>query len=858
VHPGYTPVEGKVNTWTDGEQTWSHHRWPYKAGVSPQYRDKRLTYDPAAHVHRVGSTWWNWKTLRSVGVAFDIDMEGEHAASTTTVSETELDAIVERLKKLPYVTLIRSTGGSGIHVYVFFDPKRQPFAQNHNEHTQVALATLAKMSADADYDFSQHMDAKGLVFWFWSDTSQEGHRGFALVHEATEAIGESDILEYSEKIVPVSNRTRKVQGFDDEGNQTNSDVVNNGYKVYPVEDEHKSILRELEAGSYTFIWNSEFNMAHTHTCALKELYDRRQKEGRPIKGIFETISQGTDKTKPNCYITPRPDGVFQVKRFGNGVVEHASWTNHNNNTWCFYNHTPPVTEILAKFASKNDGHKMTFAAGELESALRAMGHTLGESAGSLQAPIEVTCRKDGTFQAVSQCNGNYEGWKATSDGKQKRELPVVQSADDRKRSVLEDVDDFARTVLNPKGEYYGTCLNTKSGWVFYPEGKIATPIKQKFGKETNFIQTLMNHNPWTMTHLPFGLEYPGDRLWNPFAPQLAIEPASKPGPHPHWDMIYDHLGRSLDSTVASTEWCQEWGLETGADYLRAWLASVIKFPFEPLPYLFFYGDQNTGKSIFHESVSLLLSDGSVVSAGSALTNSSGFNAEIAKAVIGYVEEKDLSSVKETAYARMKEWLTASAMWVHEKGKTPYKQPNTLHIVQMANRPTAVVMEDGDTRITAIAVYSIPRAQMVPRAIMDRYLIDEAPYFLRTIQSIYLPESTERLRVPMLASADKADLESMNQEPWESFASDTLRPCDGQWVKFAEFYEVYLQHCTMNGLEHMGSRAMLQLIRNRSNKYMVGTGRNNQMYIGNVTMDPKAKPETPYELQKNKRLVKCTQ
>jgi hypothetical protein len=111
---------------------------------------------------------------------------------------------------------------------------------------------------------------------------------------------------------------------------------------------------------------------------------------------------------------------------------------------------------------------------------------------------------------------------------------------------------------------------------------------------------------------------------------------------------------------------------------------------------------------------------------------------------------------------------------------------------------------------------------------------------------------------MLANSNKADLEAMNLEPWEAFASETLYPSPGGLVKFSDFYVAYDEHCTIRNIEPAKSKTILQLIRNRSNKYTVGISSGKQMYIGNATMDPKAKTDgVPLKLNKNGRLVKCT-
>lgn len=847
VHPGSQETEEGSKIYTDGSEEWCNHRWPSKANSSPYYKDRPLRYDPRAHVTRVGSTWWNWVTKRSVAIAFDIDMEEGHTPSTTTVTETELDAVVARLRQLPYVTLIRSTGGQGVHVYVFFDEDDQPIAHNHNEHTMVALQVLQKMKADADYDFAQHMDVKGVIFWFWADSSPEGHPGYSLLQEATRPIGARDLKDYEAIKAPKQNKI--VKGYDENGKEVESDGE---FKVYDLDDEHKSILKELESLGYSFIWNGEFNMAHTHTCALKELYERRKNAGNPLRGQFETISLGRDKSKPNCYITPRPHGVFQVKRFGVGLTEHDLWNHHGGSTWCYYNEHTSADHVFGALCGSQKADSFMFEPAQLRAAMEALGHKFEHA---LTSAVNVKRMKDGTF--VAYTSEALAGWTKDKDG-YKLVLPVVSNPEVRLTTALEDADKIARHLLSPQMDSLGWCVKTNKGWIIHNESTVSLMLRQSFNKEADYVREALVLNPWELTCEPFQPEYLGDRKWNKNAPQLAIEPASEPGPHPHWDMIYEHIGQSLNECVRSTEWCQKWGLQSGADYLRCWMASLIRYPFEPLPYLFLYGPQDSGKSIFHESASLLFTSGSVVSASSALTNGQGFNYEIANCVIGYIEEKDLSAIREGSYARMKEWVAGKTLTVTEKGKTPYTQRNILKMVQMANSPKACPMEDGDKRITALAISTLGNRK-IPKGLMERKLKAEAPYFLRTILTTHLPDTPDRLRVPMLASRDKEDLESMNQTPWEAFATDELVPCGGNLLKFTDFYEAYLKFCTLNNKQPESLKALLQLMRNRSDKYAIGYGPNKCNYIANFRMrtDYKATASVAYILnEKNGRLVKC--
>jgi len=851
VHQGNIEVEGSEGVWTDGHDTWCNHRWPRNAGTDPNYSDRTLTFSPGTCLKRFGSTWWNFRTKRSVAVALDIDLEGTHAESTTTVTPAKLAELQNKLRVLPYITMVRSSSGGGIHIYAFFDEDNQPVAANHNEHAQTAKSLVAKISDDLKYNLRQHMDAVGVIFWLWSCDSPEGHEGYDLIKEQTESLKASDLVPYKDADLVGPNDNIKLSGYSEDGQRVVNEEQGGGYKVHEIEPEHAEFLKELEDMGFSFIWQPSHNMAHTHTVAIKNLYEKRAKEGRPLRGMFTTVSAGSDKSKPNCYITPRPDGVFQCKRFGTSTAETPIWNTRDGDTWCYINQETPVLQVMKKFAKTYEPKKMVFEADDLELAMKTFGKTLGESINSILVPITVSVSNDGIMTAFFEGDGNYEGWKPNKKGFS-RQLPVVHKKIVFTKSLLEEADAFVRHVVTPDFEPFGWSLKSGDHWVMYNSyDPVACVVKKVFGKDSESIRAEMTQNPWILHHLPFGKEYPGGRLWNRHSPQLAIEPASEPGPHPHWDMIMDHLGKSLDSTIENASWCQEWGIHTGADYLRYWLSALIQDPLEQLPYLFFYGPQNAGKSIFHESISTLFTCG-VTSIGNALSSNAGYNAEIANAVIGFVEEKDLSGDGNSAYSRIKEWVMAKTMSIHKKGHTPYDQPNTLHIVQMANRARSVSMEDGDTRITAILVNILTKE--VPKKVMFEALAKEAPFFLRTILTINIPQSHTRLRIPMIATQHKKDLERMNQTPFEAFCEDVLYPRSGHLVKVSDFYSRYQTYCTEKNSEAERKSHVLQMLRNRTDKYLVGIGTGKQIYIANMSLSSDAKSKKLLCLNDKGRLV----
>jgi phage/plasmid-associated DNA primase len=177
--------------------------------------------------------------------------------------------------------------------------------------------------------------------------------------------------------------------------------------------------------------------------------------------------------------------------------------------------------------------------------------------------------------------------------------------------------------------------------------------------------------------------------------------------HPHWDKILRHCGQDLDAAIRSSEWATRANIKSGADYLLYWIACMLQDVFEPLPYLFFYGDQNSGKSIFHEAVSLLMTKG-VAAADRALTNANDFNGELANAVLCYVEEKDISVAGAAAYNKIKDWVTSKMISIRKMRTDSYSQRNTTHWVQCANNREACPIFPGDTRITMVFVPDLAR------------------------------------------------------------------------------------------------------------------------------------------------------
>lgn len=843
--------EEQQKVWSDGEQRWSNHRWPANAWGEARYKDRPLTYSPADHIKFVGTTWWDFENKVSLAAVFDVDAVQGHSSTTTTCTEDQIDEIIERARSLPYVTLARSKSGNGIHIYIWFDTDDLPQTNNHNEHSGLARFVLNKMCQDAEFDFNQYVDVVGSVFWFYAD--ERGENGFDLIQEAGQRLKSIDLGDWQDVVLQTKNREITVEGFNEDGEQVSKSLNGTEYRLYDLDETHKNILRELEKMPFSFRWKADFHMAHTHTAALRQLYEKRKGTDNPILGVFETISGGSDPTKPNCYLSPRPGGVFRVARHGNSATEHPLWETYDGDTWCYFNRPAPVLRVLQRLSN----HEMTFSAAELEEAMRLFGETIGDSHKLIHVPIKVERRKHhfiATFKDPKL--EEIEGW--TKSGKVwQKILPVRHHEESYTDTILEEVHKDVRSVITPADGKFGWAYCTQGGrWVFDKSQDCLCIVQDKFGKAATTIKAMLLKHPYKLTHHPFADEYPGDpseRLWNYGAPQLAMKPSTEPGPHPTWDLILGHVGQSLNGVIPSTNWCSQWGITTGADYLRFWVTCLIKYPFAPLPYLFFFGPQNCGKSTLFECLNLLFTPGSVISAGNALISSSGFNSELAGAVVASIDEKNLSLTGKQAYERIKEWTMAETLEIHPKGFTPYRQPNTLHFIQVGNSIENLPLEDGDTRVTAIEVRPI-QGNIIPKDKLFDKLREEAPFLLRTLITTDVPDQIGRTRLPVLETTAKQELQKMHQTPLEQFASESLYPAPGHTVRVTDFYEAFKRHCIQHGIECPTFVRTTAQLRNRSDIFTVGRYTGNQNCIANVSLEPDQELREPLVLNDQNRLV----
>lgn len=789
--------------WTDGVETWKPFRIPWNAATHPEYEDSKMNYDLSRHAEGIGMTGWDWQKRLSRWVAFDFDaIAGHKNAHQKKVTEVDLEEVKRLACEIPWVTVRRSASGKGLHLYVFFNPC--VLTQNHNEHAALARAVLGQMSAQAKYDFDSKVDICGGNMWVWHRKSK-GTNGFELIKRGG-FLSEIPPTWRDHVKVITGHRKKNIPKFirmDEETPESEFEkmfleLTGQNSRV-PLDDEHKRLINWLQENGKQAWWDTDHHMLVTHTFDLQQAH-----EALRFMGIFETLAKGSESGHDhNCFAFPLRNGGWSIRRYSMGASEAPSWDQDGRGwTRCFYN-VPPDLTTAARSKGGIESPSGGFVFSEAEQA-QAAATLIGAAVPSLPSGLRaqratLKPHKDG--RVVFEIEGDKAavaaehmgGW-LHDKGKWKR-LFNVSFRDKTNEAEITGYDEMIRHILTSSEEEYGWAIRDLNGkWTFQPMKHVATAL-ESMGVGQKDLKVILGNaimKSWHLVNKPFQSEYPGDREWNLHAAQLRFTPSQKDTlHHPSWNKILEHCGKNLNPAVESNAWCKANGVLSGAEYLKIWIASLFKEPQQPLPYLFFYGNEDCGKSIFHESLSLLMTRG-YARADAALVNQQGFNDELKSAILCVVEEINLQKHKD-ANNRIKDWVTATHLPIHPKGKTPYHIPNTTHWVQVANKAEFCPVLPGDTRITMIWVDDLDPGEMIPKREIMLRLEAEGPDFLASVLRLEIPPSNSRLNIPMLATAAKMEVAQGNETPLQTFLREVCHYAPGEMIPLADLYDRFTKH-----------------------------------------------------------------
>lgn len=834
------------NVWSrsdeHGTYRYYHIRIPKNSGggdEGPFYRDPILKFPLYKVVESVGMTGWNWEQQQSMWVGFDFDSITGHAAGVG-IPQEKLNEIQKLACNISWVQVRKSTGGSGLHLYVYFDPADLPQSENHHVHSAAARAVLGMMAREVNFDFSAQMDVCGGNMWVWHRKISEQNEGLKLIKDNTDFCPQlPENWRDNEEVIRGTRTKVRLASITDDKEWMAFEAESSARNKVALDPIHLKVEDRISQLGYTMVWVPDHHCWQTHTKAFQDLHEEFPDD---YAGIYRTLSEGDDMGKPNCFAHPLNDGRLRITRFGLGAREDSTWTQDGKSwTWCYFNRDPSLREAASVFDGMEDPDNGSWVFTDFEDAKKVVDLMQGQldinpawvEMFGKDKKISLKETKDGSLSAEIERDKNdkpLDGW-IEKRGKFQKKVHVISP--DMEEFDITEYDGWVRALVAENGTQDAAWgLRIKDGtWVGHPTTNIKLGLKSCQVDSIDYVLGKLIMDPWKLVNIPFQPEYPGNRLWNRNGPQFAVQPADKLGPHPHWDTVLDHCGSQLNDALQKHPWATEHGVKTGREYLMLWVASMFRFPYAPLPYLFFYGPQNCGKSSFHESVATLMTKSGFMLADKALTSQGGFNSEIASAVLCAIEEVDLSEAK-GSLERIKSWVTGVEMLIHPKRMEPFKQLNTTHWVHTSNYASAVPIFPGDTRITMIWVP--PLTQEIPRHILDERLAMEAPSFLRSILDMRIPPAPGRLNIPFISTSSKEEAEEGARSALQIFIADSCHPVDGASVSLKDFYSTFLESLPKQERSYWPKRRVTADIRN-GDLLLFGTGAGNQRFLGNVLL-----------------------
>lgn len=570
-----------------------------------------------------------------------------------------------------------------------------------------------------------------------------------------------------------------------------------------LDEQHIKFITFMNQNGLYHWFDSDRHMLVTHT-----LHVKRAHRELGLKGTFETESTGSSEY--NCYLFPMRRGAWSVRRFTPGIKEHKSWEQDGQGWTRTYLNQDPSFKSAAHAHGGTERPSGGFhfrLAEDAQNAAQSLGTSINVPTALLGRQTNMKPHKDGNRLVIEipyeSHDNQQEGW--LHEGKNWVKIFSAQ----RISSVeidTENFDDIVRHLVTESGQNADWVINSDGRWNDEPLHHVKAAMVAMNIKKQEIDQIIGSSvmKPWTLVSRPFQEEYPGDRTWNRFGTQFKYPPTiSDTFYYPTWQKILSHIGKTLDSYLGLNAWAKKNGIKTGSDYLKMWIASMIQFPSEPLPYLFLYSEtQETGKSTLHEALSLLFSPG-CVSANHALENKSTFNAELEGAILCAIEEIDVNQNK-TAYVRVKDWVTAPKLSVHRKGETPYMIDNTVHFIQTGQHPSFCPAFPGDTRITMIQVKDKPE-EPIPKRLLIRALEKEASDFIGMLLSIEVPDCDSRLRIPVIETPDKLKATNQKLDPIGQFLSECCHKAPGYKITLEDFFERFVSWLEPGDRQNWGSK-----------------------------------------------------
>ena len=536
-----------------------------------------------------------------------------------------------------------------------------------------------------------------------------------------------------------------------------------------------------------------------------------------------------------------PNGAWRVYRFSPGITETDTWTQDGQGwTTCYFNRYPDLATActLLGGVEREQGGYVFSSAEKAVQAAKNLGEelTLPDDIGDRKVTLKA--HKDGRLVVEIERRKNEaakEGWDDKS-GKYVKIFKVKADPKEEDGLDFNEFDKIIRAVKTPAAEHSGWMLKEEGKeWTRNPASNVKMYLQgQEHPKaEAEAIMGVAVGRSWKLVNLPFREEYPGGRQWNMDAAQFKYKPAELADDevpcHPHWDMIFNHIGHELTPKLRELPWAIDANIRTGADYLRAWVACAFRDPFQPLPYLFFFGPEDCGKSIFYEALQRLVTKG-VVEAKRALT--SEFNKELSAR----------SSVPLKKWTFPKPPASRQTQGVCHRANHPNPQ-DAPRLLLTTQRDSLGPDGQQSKKLSGLsrrhAHHDDPGQRSAGRA-EDRQDEDGGilgsggcPFPLYA--HAHGPATGHRpIALPVVMTASKEEAQEANQTLIEQFIAECCEKTPERHTLFSEFYDSFQQWLPPSEKYAWSKK---RVSRELPIQHSVRIGHGNQKYVSHVTLEP---------------------
>jgi hypothetical protein len=750
--------------------------------------DKRHTIGAGCKLIAAGTAGWEWGAKLQHFIGIDIDTNDTHEKG---LSPGALQPILEASAKLPWAEVRRSSGGSGLHIFVRFTEPVE--SATRADGSALAKAVLVLMSREADFDFKAVKDCAGGNMWIYKDGAPAN--AYEIVKPATETLD-------AHRLPPGWREVKKAK----------SRPVDFSPSTVTLEPEHLKVEKHLQDFAATTIYVPEVGCYHVHTHALQEvarLYSYR--------GFFATSSPGTDLGKPNAYMFPIPGGGFLVKRFGD-AHEHSSWYEGPNGQYALLDVEASFEKAVAHFGMNSTSKGYAFSRTNLVAMLQATGATLSVPEGFEGRTLFVKAVKDKVRLSVEKHDndGPIEDWTSTDKTWQRSyTMPMTPPAFGEAAAIRGSAVVRAVTTDTESTKWV---VKTDGAWIGTNASEVSK-VLESIGAWPAGTMGRMRLKPYWLVFEPYRPEYLSHRRWNREAPQLAVQPADVAGDTPTWDAIFEHVGSGLDGDVRADQICQAVGIVSGDHYLRLWVKLLIEHPAQRTPYLFLTSRQNnTGKTSLGAALCHLIDAGVAEINEEAFVDK--FTGELEGKVLCLIEELDLRGRGNKAYATLKRVLTSKTLTIRRMRTDAYNVPNYTHFIHTANDAHFVPCECEDMRIVMIDVP--PIKNLIESDAFEAGVRSEAPSMLRKLLDMPMVERRGRFWLPVVQTSLKEDVLAGTYDDGLSeaevglrqFAEDCLVKCSAGMAPVPEVLAKYDEYCSAHGTPRVARPAFMKTLKEK--------------------------------------------